>query len=61
VNEVPRRQSRRGVSPSDVVAEVEEDVEVVFAGVFEDGVEPVHEIEAAADGARRSRRTSYRP
>ena len=32
MNEVPRRQSRRGNCPSDVVAEVEEDVEVVFAG-----------------------------
>jgi len=52
VNEVPRRQSSRGGCPSDVVAEVEEDVEVVFAGEFEDGVEPVHEVEPAAAGAR---------
>jgi hypothetical protein len=56
VNEVPRRQSTGRCSPRDVVAEIEEVVEVVFEGEIEDGVEPGLEIESEAAGARRSRR-----
>jgi hypothetical protein len=56
VNEVPRRQSTGRCSPRDVVAEIEEVVEVVFEGEIEDGVEPGVEIESEAAGPRRSRR-----
>ena len=52
--EVPRRQSTGPFAPRDVVAEIEDVVEVVFEGEIEDGVEPGHEIESEAAGARRS-------
>ena len=52
--EVPRRQSTGRCCPRDVVAEVGDEVEVVFEGEIEDGVEPGHEIESEAAGARRS-------
>ena len=46
--EVPRRQSLGDRCRPDVVAEVEEELEVMFEGKCEDGVEPVHEIQPAA-------------
>jgi hypothetical protein len=55
VNEVPRRQSTGRCCPREVVAEIEDVVEVVFEGKAEDGVEPGLEIEAVDAGARRSR------
>src|ERR1700681_4017981 len=48
VNEVPRRQSTGRCCPPDVVAEIEDVVEVVLEGVTEDGVEPGLEIESVA-------------
>ena len=55
MNEVPRRQSTGPFAPRDVVAEIEDVMEVVFEGETEDGVEPGLEIESEAAGARRSR------
>jgi hypothetical protein len=55
VNEVPRRQSTGRCCPPDVVAEIEDVVEVVFEGETEDGVEPGLEIESVDADARRSR------
>jgi hypothetical protein len=54
VIEVPRRQSTGPFAPRDVVAEIEDVMEVVFEGETEDGVEPGLEIESEAAGARRS-------
>ena len=50
VNEVPRRQSTGRCCPRDVVAEIEDGVEVVFEGETEDGAEPGLEIESADSG-----------
>jgi hypothetical protein len=55
VNEVPRRQSTGPFAPRDVVAEMEDVIEVVFEDETEDGVEPGLEIESEAASARRSR------
>jgi hypothetical protein len=55
VIEVPRRQSTGPFAPRDVVAEVEDVVEVVFEGETEDGAEPGLEIASEAAGTRRSR------
>jgi len=55
VNEVPRRQSTGPFAPRDVVAEIEDVVEVVFEDETEEGVEPSLEIESEAACARRSR------
>lgn len=52
--EVPRRQSTGCCCPPDAAAESEEEVEEVFEGENEDGVEPGHEIEPARTGALRS-------
>jgi hypothetical protein len=55
VKEVPRRQSTGRCCPRDVVAEVEDVVEEVLEGENGDVMEPGHEIESLAAGARRSR------
>jgi hypothetical protein len=55
VIEVPRRQSTGPFAPRDVVAEIEDVVEVVFEGETEDSVGPGLESESEAAGAHRSR------
>ena len=55
MKEVPRRQSTGRCCPRDVVAEIEDVVEEVLEGENGDVVEPGHEIESRAAGARRSR------
>jgi hypothetical protein len=54
VNEVPRRQSTGPFAPRDVVAEMEDVIEVVFEDETEDGVEPGLKTKSEAAGARRS-------
>jgi hypothetical protein len=61
VIEVPRRQSTGRCCPRDVVAEVEDEVEVVFEGEVEEGVEPGLEIESLGAGARGFRWLLDRP
>jgi hypothetical protein len=61
VNEVPRRQSTGPFAPRDVVAEIEDVVEVVFEDETEDGVEPGLETKSEATGARPSRGVPDRP
>jgi hypothetical protein len=55
VIEVPRRQSTGPFAPRDVVAEIEDVIEVVFEGETEDGVEPGLEIGSKTPGTRRLR------
>jgi hypothetical protein len=56
VNEVPRRQFTGRSCARDVVAEIEDVIEVVFEGELEDVAEPGLEIESAVADARCSRR-----
>jgi hypothetical protein len=58
VDEVPRRQFTGRSCARDVVAEIEDVIEVVFEGELEDVVEPGLEIESAAAAARSSRRAA---
>jgi hypothetical protein len=56
----PRRQSTGRFCPRDVVAEIEDVVDVVSEDEKEDGRELAHEIESAVARARRSRSVSMR-
>ena len=58
VNEVPRRQFTGRSCARDVVAEIEDVVEVVFEDEKEEDVEPAFEIESADADARSSRRVA---